>query len=158
MPIEEEKTEIETRFEEFEDLLRKSGADLIKLENGKTLEEAINDLKKGVGKTSDIPLAPDFVKKEDYEILKQRLDDLEDKIANLKVGGNDIDLTKEFPAELLSLGRTDLEFDEVKPAISPEVLNEALKLDPKGKGVVENFPYPSGRTIPNRYPPLTMRQ
>lgn len=40
-----EKTEIETRIEEFADLLTKSGASLTKLANGKTLEEEFGELK-----------------------------------------------------------------------------------------------------------------
>ena len=161
MPI-EEKTEIETRFEEFTDVLRKSGASLIELENGKTLEEAINDLKEGVGKKSlneEVPPAIDAVTIEKYELLEQRIIELEEKLANMSMGGTDIDLKKEFSSELL-VEKTDLKLDEIKPAISPEILNKALKLNTsklkKGEKLVEDFPYPPGRTIENKYPPLTI--
>ncbi|CFW92854.1 protein of unknown function [endosymbiont DhMRE of Dentiscutata heterogama] len=168
------KTEIETRIEELWKLIKEQGSESI-IVDGKTLTEMIDglvsenaDLKKKIEKLETesegqaaasevVPPATDAVTKEEYELLKQQMADLEDKIANLKVGGNDIDLTKEFSPELLSLNQTDLELDEIKPAISPEALNKALKLDPKGKGVAEDFPFPSGRVIPNQYPPLTMR-
>jgi hypothetical protein len=170
-----EKTELEIRIEELGEIIKKQGVNII-TKDGKTLEDVLNELvnenselkqkvdkieKEGTTqKTSneEVPPPQDVVTKEEYEVLEQRMADLEDKIANLKVGGNDIDLTKEFPSELLSLNKTDLELDEIKSAIGPEILNKALKLEPKGKGEAIEFPFPGGRVLKPQYPPLTMRE
>lgn len=175
-------TDTEQRIKELLVELKNRGANMLELD-GKPLNQALDEakqeinklrqendeLKQKVGKlekegvtqkfsSEEAPPASDTITREEHDLLKRQVEDLEEKMANLKVGGNDIDLTKEFSPELLSLSKTDLELDQIKPAIGPEILNKALKLDAKGKGVAEEFPFPGGRVLKPQYPPLTMRE
>jgi len=179
MPIEEEKTEIETRFEEFTDVLRKSGAGLIKLGNGKTLEEEFTDLltensklnqrieeletRKGDAEdnaSAQITTNPNSVDTEELvEKLSQvfqRMSDLEEKIKNIGTVETEIDLKKEF--KVTDIGNVSLKADEKKPAVNAEMLNKALKSafmpDPKSTNRDGYELYPFGaRTLNDEYTP-----